>query len=507
MADSDRVGFHFEASELTDESLHVVGVEGREAISRLYRFSIELVSDNHAVDLETLLQSPARLTLDQGGAIFRSIDGVLSHVEQLDSHTDFARYRVELVPRLWWLTLTTQNQIYQDKSVEDVVADELLGAGLARSDFEFVLNESAVRSGTAGPKEYRVQFRESNLHFVDRLLEHEGFYYFFREEDDDSGRSFEKIRFCDSADDTLPIGDGLSLPYRPTISQGLHDEANAMLSWRYRVKQVPEKVRLREYNYRIPKVMLDCEARVPDGDRGQVRVFGDHFANQEAGRFLARVRAEQVRASRQVFEGESSSPHLRAGHRFSLDEHPHHAFCQTYLVTSVEHRVTLPNPLHAHGQAFGDDEDAASQRPYRARVTAIPVSVPYRPPQVTEKPRVRGVMSAWVESESGSPYAEIDDEGRYRVRLTWDVGDAAEGRASRFLRMAQPYVGESEGTHFPLRAGTEVLWACVDGDPDRPVILGAVPNPDNPSQVTAGNRSQSVIRTASGVLIQFNDVL
>lgn len=505
MADGDRVRFLFQADALADEPLHVVGVQGREAISEPYRFEILLVSSDHQLDLETLLASPARLEVERDGAVFRAFHGVLSRVEQLDSHADFARYRVVLVPRLWWLTLTSQNQIYQDKSVEDVVTEELLAGGFARSDFEFLLGESAVRSGTAGPSEYRVQYRETNLRFVSRLLEHEGFFYFFTEDRDESGRSFEKIRFCDSNDNSLPVGDGLTLPYRPAISQGLHDESNAILSWRQRLRQVPRQVRLREYNYRIPRVSLDCESQVTDGDRGLVSLYGDHFKTQEAGRFLARVRAEEVGVRRRTFEGVSSSPHLRSGHRFALDQHPHPGYSQEYLVTSVEHRATLPNPLHAHGRTLDDEEE--THEPYRATLTAIPMSVPFRPARVTPKPRVRGVMSAWVERETDTPYAEMDELGRYRVRLSWDVGAAAEGRASRYLRMAQPYVGESEGTHFPLRGGTEVLWACIDGDPDRPIILGAVPNPDHPSQVTAENRSRSVIRTASGCLIEFNDVL
>jgi type VI secretion system secreted protein VgrG len=505
MADSDRVQFRFEADILPEESLHVVGVSGREAISEPYRFEIDLVSNDHLIDLEALLTSPARLELDHNGAVFRALHGVLASVEQLDSHADFARYRVVLVPRLWWLSLTSQNQIYQDKSVEDVITEELLAAGLSRTDFEFLLDESAIRSGTAGPSEYRVQYQETDLRFATRLLEHEGFYYYFTEGEDESGRGFEKIRFCDSNDDSLPVDDGLTLPYRPAISQGLHDEANAILSWRHRIQQVPERVRLREYNYRIPKVTLDCESRVTDGDRGLVSLYGDHFKTQEAGRYLARVRAEEVAAGRRIFEGESSSAHLRSGHRFALDHHHSQSYCQEYLVTSIEHRVTLPNPLQAHGRSFDDEKEVLE--PYRAHLTAIPLSIPYRPPVVIEKPRVRGVMNAWVESEMDSPYADIDDEGRYRVRLTWDVGEAAEGRASRYLRMAQPYVGENEGTHFPLRAGTEVLWACIDGDPDRPIILGAVPNPDHPSQVNTENRSQSVIQTASGVRIEFNDVL
>src|SRR4029079_17343953 len=118
---------------------------------------------------------------------------------------------------------------------------------------------------------------------------------------------------------------------------------------------------------------------------------------------------------------------------------------------------------------------------------------------------VPGAISGVVEAAQPGNYAELDDQGRYHVRFMLDQGDAPKGNASSLLRMAQPHAGPGYGFHFPLRDGVEVMLTCIDGDPDRPIISGAVPNPATPSTVTEGNSRRNVIRTGDGSEINIDD--
>ena len=115
-------------------------------------------------------------------------------------------------------------------------------------------------------------------------------------------------------------------------------------------------------------------------------------------------------------------------------------------------------------------------------------------------------MHANIDADSNGDYAAIDSEGRYKVRMPYDVNLNKGDKASRWIRMAQPYAGAGYGTHHPLHKGTEVLVAHIDGDPDRPIIVGAVPNPHTSSPSTGQNATQSVTQTASGIRVEMEDL-
>jgi len=142
---------------------------------------------------------------------------------------------------------------------------------------------------------------------------------------------------------------------------------------------------------------------------------------------------------------------------------------------------------------------------YENSFTAIDVETPFRPQRRTAKPFVPGVLTAVVETAQAGEYSEVDEDGRYRVRFAFDRSETEHGKASRPIRMAQPHAGAGYGFHFPLRDGVEVLITCVEGDPDRPIISGAIPNPTTPSTVAAKNATRNVIRTGGGTEINIDD--
>jgi len=135
---------------------------------------------------------------------------------------------------------------------------------------------------------------------------------------------------------------------------------------------------------------------------------------------------------------------------------------------------------------------------YKNTFDCIPADVVFRPLRRTEWPSIHGFVNATIDGAGSNQYAEIDDHGRYKVKLPFDLSDKKDGKASRYIRMMQPYAGGGMGMHFPLHKGTEVALGFVDGDPDRPIILGALVNPETASPVSGANQTQSKIHTGGG---------
>ncbi len=502
MSSEHHVNIFFESKSLESDTFAVVRFEGQEEISRPYRFVVDMVSDRPDVDLDAARGRPATRSFNRGDdGDLRKIHGVLAEIElgREGQHGHYA-YRAVLVPRLWMMSLTRQNQIYQNKTIPEIVEEELKGSKgkgpAGNSTFEFAADDFEFRlTGSYPQKEYLVQYAESDLDFISRLLEHVGIYYFFEQ-----GEDRERIVFCD-ANVHLPALPGEnSFPYMPPsgTSSNLVQSVHFLTSRR---RQITDKVLLKDYNYRTPQTPLQAEQDVEGDGYGVACYYGDHFKTPEEGQALAQVRAEEVLCGKALFRGAGDCHGFTAGHILELEEHFSDALNQEYLLTGVRHAGSQASS-EATGFGEGEGGEATS---YRNEFRAIPKTVAYRPSRRTAKPKLIGVMSARVDGSGAGTRAEIDGEGRYKLVMPFDISGSAEGKATRWVRMAQPYGGGQQGMHFPLLKGTEVLWTCVDGDPDRPVITGVVPNPLNKSVVNAESHTKNRIQTASGIVMEFQD--
>lgn len=505
MASETHVKILFESKALDAETFAVLRFTGEEAISEPYRFEIDLVSEQADIDPDAVLGRPATLSFQRGDeGTPRRVHGILAAFEQgSEGRYGHYHYRAVLVPRLWLLSLSRQNQIYQNKSVVEIVEEELKGAqgkgpaelaaiGLTTEDFEFRL------SGSYPTREYVVQYNESDLAFVSRLLEHAGIFYFF--EHDETG---EKVVFCDDNVHLPAIGPESRIAYVPPSGASAdtgsgHEESVQAL--RRTQRQITGKMILKDYNYRTPTTPLQGEAEIDELGHGLISEYGNHFKTPEEGQALAKVRAQEIHCRKAAFSGAADRIAFGAGIPFTLEEHYNAEFDQDYVLVRVHH-----TGAQAFAETTGFSEFDGQSNAYDNTFTAIPFQVPFRPARVTPRPRLYGVMNAHVDASGPGTRAEIDEEGRYKLVMPFDLSGQAEGKATRWVRMAQPYGGSQEGMHFPLRKGTEVLWSCVDGDPDRPIITGVVPNPLNKSIVNAESHTKNRIQTASGILIEFED--
>lgn len=474
-----------------EDTFQVVQFKGFESISKLYEFDITLVAEDPEVDLKEMLKNPATFTILSGELEYQ-FNGIISKFEQLQEVNQKIFYRAILVPRIWQADLYRDNQLFLEKSVEEIIEEVFIQAGLTANDFELRL------TGTYTSWEYICQFRESDFDFISRWMERDGLYYYFEQTD-----NTDKIIITDSSTSHENVQGDTTIYYRtPT---GMQSEEQGFISaFTCRQKMLPEKVLLKDYNYRMPTLDLSCEADVDATDgRGIVYTYGEHYKTPEEGNALAAIRAQELLCNEKIYYGESTAANLRAGYFFNLSDHYRDSNNQQYLITEVRHEGKQGAFLS--GAEYDEIIDDGFESGYHNSFTAIPAEIQYRPERKTSKPRFYGTMNATVDASGDGEYAEIDDEGRYKVILPFDRSENSGGSASRWIRMTQPYAGANYGMHFPLHKGTEVILTFMDGDPDRPIIAGSVPNPDTMSPVAGGNQTQSMIRTGGGNQIRLED--
>lgn len=466
------------------EGADVVAFRGSEAISKPYRFEVFLrVPEREAAGFDPRRVIGQRATLsilNDSGDVRRVVHGMWSSIALARAlpHGE-ALYRAVLSPRLWRLSLSRRSRVFVDRTAPDIVASVLRECGFAPGEFLFRLeNERRYHA-----LDHVCQYRESNLDFVSRRLEHDGIYYYFEHPEDGSA---ERLVITDSISFAEPLSRD---PVRFLASddqvgvEGLHS-----LSCVYAA--VPSGARTFGHNYLNPRADVGGEAVDAPDDPFVVHSWEPSRTDAE-GRHAAQVRAEEVRARESVLEGTGRCFDVRAGYTFEVDDHP--MLAGEYLATEVQLRGCDLAADKALAKRLGFSDVV-----FEVDVTAIPGDVQFRPERATPRPRVHGTELGIVRGPAESPYAQVDEHGRYLVQLMLD-DDRAKVAPSTRMRMAQPHAGANgAGMHFPLRNGAEVLVSFVRGDPDSPVIASVVPNAESPSPVTEENASKNVIQTGGG---------
>ena len=482
--------FSFTSGGLPEDTFMVAEFKGVEGLSMLYEFEIVLYSLDPEIDLKTVLQNPATLTIIPEGEEERKIHGIPASLEQLHELDEFTYYRLRLVPRLWLADQHHENMLFLDKKVPEVLEEILKQVGLTTQDYELKL------TGTYQPWEYICQYNETDFDFISRWMEREGIYYYF----DQSG-DYEKLVITDSSTAHQPI-EGDSVIYSPP-HQPAPSVFEQVQEFTCRQQILPKKVVLKDYNYRKPSLDLKGEADVDTEGRGNVYIYGEHFKTPEEGNALAKIRAEELLCREQLFYGVSTVSPFLSGYLFELDEHYRDSYNQKYLLTEVTHQGVQAEAFAMTGRI---ERITNLEEPgYENSFSCIPAAPQFRPERKTLKPRIDGTLNAKVDASGDGQYAEIDDEGRYKVKLPFDQSDASDGKASRYVRMAQPYAGADYGMHFPLHKGIEVLLTFIDGDPDRPIISGSIPNPETSSPINSSSNTKSMMRTAAQNEIMLED--
>ncbi len=467
----------------------LVGFRGREAVSALYRFDV-LFSLPRGVDIEMRELLSTRITLGVAGdgPTPVKLHGIVAELQLLEAMPERAYYRAVMVPEAWHLGLSAHSRIFTEATVPQIIEAVLRNAGYETDQFELRLTESYPAL------EHVCQYRESDLTFLSRLMEKHGLYYFF-----EHGDTREKLVIIDDQSAHAPFT-ASATRFVPWGHDATRARQSGIDRFRCKVSALPSMVRLADYDPLRPQLMLRGDAAVSAG-RGDVVLYGENLRTPDGGQRLARLRAQELLANETVYEGSGAGNPLRTGFTFELDEHPLNECNQSYFVTELEH----------FGVASGGSEilqrhlGVRSSDTYSFELRAVPADVQYRAPRLTPWPRIDGVVDGVVDGGADSQYAQIDEHGRYKVRVFFDESDLVDGSGSTWVRMLQPHGGGTEGMHFPLRKSTEVHMLFLGGDPDRPVIVGTAPNAQKPSKITSGNNTQNVLRSGSNNQLVMED--
>lgn len=491
--------FTFELSRPDLPSFHVVRFQGEEAVSRLFRFDITLVSHEGNIDLEQVMNATATLRLwshDRSRSV--PYHGMVSEFEQLGQVDNYYFYRATLVPRLWRLGLTWLNDVYlNEQRIPDILQSILERNGLKGPDVQITVK----KKDDYRQRSFTCQYQETDLNFIARWMEHEGMYFFFDHED--ASASGEVLRITDykEAQPTTSI----SLRYTPPENVQTDRQDTCVTSFTCRKTHVPSKVLVQDFNFRKASLgdNLKSEHEVAGGQHGEYMYYGDNLRTEPDAKRLAQVRAQELACQGTVFSGQAPAVGVRSGQFLDVSSHFRDDYNTTYWVTEVQHEGSQTGVVLAGQNTRYNNNEQGSF--YQCSFSALKADQQFRPPRVTPKPVISGVLNAIIDAEGQGDTAELNEYGQYKVQLTYDYSAKSANKGSSWLRMATPYAGKKEGMHFPLLKGTEVLVGFVGGDPDQPIILGAVPNSENPNIVRDVNAVCNGVRTNGGNLMNMVD--
>ncbi|WP_313474779.1 type VI secretion system Vgr family protein [Agrobacterium pusense] len=467
--------------------------EVEEGLSRITETTIEFMSSDIDLDLQKVVGERLRLEIDAPKDKVRYFQGRCVSAEYLGSHAGRGYFRAQVRPWLWFLTLTSNCRIFQDKSVIDVIKEIFGQHGF--SDF---------RNTTKHPypkRNYCVQYHETDFAFVSRLMEEEGIYYYFTHE-----KSKETLVLADEASAHKDVEDGAEIAFHFRESQYRRKEDH-VFEWRGCESIRTGKVTLQDYDFEKPKSDLKSVKALPKGKHAyksyEVYEYPGRHANIREGEHHARVKVEGFAAQAQRSHGISNVRQMAAGNKFKLTKHPRKAENSEYLVIHARHQLQIDADVEDRefidailGPTLDFDSDNSSDI-YRCIFEVQPVGMAFRAPQITPRPTHSGLQTAVV---VGKPGEEIwtDQYGRVKVQFHWDRLGRRDDMSSCWIRTAVPWSGKGWGMVGVPRIGQEVVVQFEEGDLDRPLITGMVYNGDTrlPYPLPA-NQTQVGLKTNS----------
>ena len=472
-------------SPIPAEGTVVRSIEAEESLSALFRVQVQLISDEHDLDHDDIINQRACVGIKQSdGSSQRYFNGFVSAFWQGEPEDRYSIYHATIVPWLWFLTLDKDCRIYQDKTVPQVVQDVFDRYGFTDYDL------SGLRLNHA-PWEFCVQYRESSFEFVSRLLEMEGIYYWFKHEE---GRHVLMLGDSKSAHQDLPYQS--EFRYERSEGIGVRHSDDSVWNWTPRKVVRPGKYTHDEYHFQKPKprgkdllrVTTETGKSVGADKKYEVYDFPGEFEDRSEGEEYGGLRQEELEADQHQLEGESNCRSITPGYKFKLVQHRQEKQNETYLITYANHSA------HEGSVYIGDPHGGAK---YENFFRCIPSETQYRPARTTPKHQMRGLQSAIVTGPAGEEIY-CDSYGRVKVQFNWDREGQYDENTTCWMRVMQPWAGANWGQIWVPRIGQEVVVAFFEGDPDRPFIMGGLYNEDSPAPYDLpGNQTRMGVKTRS----------
>jgi type VI secretion system secreted protein VgrG len=471
---------------LGKDVLLLVGFSGMEAISQLFNFDLELLAEgNPVIPFDKVLGQKLTVTLELPEKKRRFFSGIVSRFSQGEQiigqnpNQFFTVYRAEIVPQFWLLTRRAQSRIFQHMNVPDILKKVLDGF-----DVDYRLQ------GTFQPRDYCVQYRETDFNFASRMMEDEGIFYFFEH----SNGSHKMV-----VTNTISFN---AVPEFPnaiyeTIAGGTRKE-DRVHEWTKMQELRSGKCTLWDHCFELPHKHLEARKSIQDSvasgtvthklkvggnDKLEIYDYPGEYAQRfdgvdkgggeqpaevqkifEDNERTVEIRMQEEAAFSMRIEGVSGCGQFVTGHKFTLQRHFNAD--GDYLLTQVYHAAST----NAYRSSQGEFS-------YTNDFQCIPAALPFCPPKVTPKPLISGTQTAVVVGPAGEEIF-TDKYGRVKLQFHWDREGQYNADSSCWVRVATQWAGKRWGAvHIP-RIGQEVVVDFLEGDPNRPIIVGSVYNAD-----------------------------
>lgn len=487
-------------------ALRLLRLSGAERLSALDAYTLELRTPGDDVvplvasanlDLHSLIghSFTASIRLDGMGGGVREISGLVTDAGFLRREARYNVYEITLRPWLWLATQTTDFKIFQDKNVIDIIdavladypfpVEKRLDAGRYTANGDSLHNE---------PRAFQVQYGESDFDFIQRLMEEWGIYWFF-----EYGQGKQRLILCDHVG---ALRGSENVAYRMLSHAPPDNRTDTETIRRFHVRESlhPGRVVVNDFDFTRPIANLAAANQQPrDTALGHAEVFewpGDYTDSQHAAH-ISRTRMEELRAPGTRAEGQGNVRGLACGQTFMLTGHDHEAANREYFVIESSLAIT----------EIGEESGATSYR-FDNTFTVQPTTEVFRPPRLTPKPHANGTQTAMVVGPAGEQLW-TDEFGRVKVRFHWDRYARNDETDSCWVRVSQAWAGANFGGIYIPRIGQEVIVDFLNGDPDRPLIIGSLYNNlTRPPWELPGHATQSglISRTIGGGVNNYNGV-
>ena len=435
-------------------------LSGHEGTSRLFSYELDLLAyDNDSIAFEDIVGQNVTITIQLPDGSPRYINGYVSRFTQ--GATDeryFTHYHAQVVPWLWFLTRQADCRIFQNMKPPDIITAVL--DLFSNNDYRTSLQ------GDYPTLEYCVQYRETSFNFVSRLMEQYGIFYYF----DHTTEGQHTMVLADQSSG-LPDCPGSPVSYDTQVG-GLDDPA-VVSAWHLEQEVRTGKYTVTDYNFITPSTsLLTNNQTVVELAASQDLELYDYpgiHTTKDDGDAVAKLRMQEEETSHKVIEGASTCRGFMSGYSFELQNHYRDDQNATYVLTEVQHFASAGDSYTA---------DATGSETYSNQFTCIASDIPYRPPRLTPKPFVQGPQTALVVGKDGEEIW-VDKYGRVIVQFYWDRLGQKNENSSCWIRTSQPWAGGNWGAMWIPRIGQEVIVDFLEGNPDRPIIIGRVYNKDN----------------------------
>jgi type VI secretion system secreted protein VgrG len=438
------------STPLGKDVLLLRGFAGSEAISQLFHFDLDLLSENDSIKFQDVVGKNVTLRIYDAAGGERYWNGFISRFSQGAQDRRLTAYRAQMVPWLWFLTRTADCRIFQNQKAPDII--QKIFKDLGFSDFKLRLYGDFVT------RDYCVQYRETDFNFVSRLMEEEGICYYFDHRD---GKHTLILANDASAHEPCPNQNTARYDFRG----GAIVYEDVVTEWQYQEEFRTGKWAQTDYNFETPSTSL--AVAVSGKNPYEIYEYTGEYRVRPVGERLAKIRMQEQTTPTIVFQGAGGCRYFSPGYQFTLQDHYRSDLNQAYLLTAVRQMVS---------QGGGYQVGAGGEEPtYRNSFECIPFSIPFRPQRVTPEPFVQGCQTAVVVGPAGEEIY-TDKYGRVKVQFHWDREGKKNENSSCWIRVSHPWAGQSWGAISIPRIGQEVIVDFLEGDPDQPIITGRVYN-------------------------------